>query len=212
MSFFCFWESFLIFLDYSFFMVKVLFFSDFHNQEVFRYDLDLKAEEADLIVCAGDFTIFESDIEDVLSWMNSWGKKVLLIHGNHESESTVRSLVKDYPNLRFIHGSRFRFRGIDFLGWGGGGFSDVDEGLLRKIPIWERLDGKKVFVSHAPPFGTKLDYLGEHVGNHTIRKAIKLLKPLVAVSGHIHETAGEKDHLGKSLLLNPGPSGVIIDL
>ena len=35
---------------------------------------------------------------------------------------------------------------------------------------------------------------------------------MLALSGHFHETFGVDDKIGKSLLLNPGDEGIIIEV
>ena len=73
---------------------------------------------------------------------------------------------------------------------------------------------KNVLVFHQPPFGTKLDKISEvgHVGNKSMTKIIKSIKPILSVSGHIHETFNITDKIGKTILINPGPEGRIISI
>jgi Icc-related predicted phosphoesterase len=40
---------------------------------------------------------------------------------------------------------------------------------------------------------------------------MKLVKPNVVVSGHIHDSAYARDTINKTFLLNPGPRGRIIN-
>ncbi len=90
------------------------------------------------------------------------------------------------------------------------------DALAAQVP-----DFSKCIVSfHAPPYGTKLDVaprLDEnlrmssglkqspfmHVGSTAVRKVIERCQPLVAVHGHIHESAG-KEKIGKTECFNPG--------
>ena len=90
------------------------------------------------------------------------------------------------------------------------------EGLVELVP-----DVKKcIFSFHAPPYRTKLDVaptldanlrmqsgLGgspfQNVGSQAVRTIIEKYQPLVAVHGHIHESAG-KDKIGNTLCFNPG--------
>ena len=39
-----------------------------------------------------------------------------------------------------------------------------------------------------------------------------ILKPDLVISGHLHETAGKEDKIGKTRLINPGPFGKILDV
>ena len=46
----------------------------------------------------------------------------------------------------------------------------------------------------------------------SILKAIKEVNPLLVVCGHIHESAGNIDRVGNTILINPGPVGRVINL
>ncbi len=197
--------------------MKILLIVDFHNQFNLMPELNKKAAQADIIIDAGDQTIFEHEIHKVLREYNKWGKPVLLIHGNHESEETLKKASKNYKNIQYIHGEIKKIKGITLFGWGGGGFSKHDYELENKIAelkkrIEKELKGPLIIVTHAPPYKTKLDDLGYPVGNKTIKNLIKELKPDIAVSGHIHETAGRQDLIGKTKIINPGPIGMLIEI
>ena len=62
-----------------------------------------------------------------------------------------------------------------------------------------------IVIAHNPPKDTKLDMIpnGVHVGSPLIRAFIESKKPLLVVSGHIHESAAI-DTLGPTTLVNPG--------
>jgi Icc-related predicted phosphoesterase len=84
----------------------------------------------------------------------------------------------------------------------------------------KRLDfARTVFVSHAPPYGTKLDvrYGRRHVGSTAIRDFIKAYQPHLALHGHIHEspklTGSMTDTIGRTVCINPGNAQlVLVDL
>jgi Icc-related predicted phosphoesterase len=62
-----------------------------------------------------------------------------------------------------------------------------------------------IVIAHNPPKDTKLDMIpnGIHVGSPLIRAFIDSKKPLLVVSGHIHESAAI-DTIGPTTLVNPG--------
>lgn len=62
-----------------------------------------------------------------------------------------------------------------------------------------------IIIAHNPPKDTKLDVVasGVHVGSPLIRAFIDSKKPLLVVSGHIHESAAI-DSIGPTTLVNPG--------
>ena len=73
-------------------------------------------------------------------------------------------------------------------------------------------ENKIILVTHAPPYKTKIDEIwGEHAGNKSIRKFIEQTKPVLAVSGHLHECVGG-DMIRKTRVINPGYKGKVIVL
>jgi len=194
--------------------MKILAFVDMHGDLSALIDLKKKAKKADAIVCAGDITIFENDIDYFLLELNNIGKPVLIIHGNHESSSVLKNLCKPLENITFIHKKLHKLQDLLFVGYGGGGFSLTEPGFEKFVKNNKsKIKGKIVLVTHAPPYGTKLDKLNsEHYGNKSITKFIEQFKPKLVICGHLHETAGIVQKLGKTLAINPGPKGKIIEV
>jgi uncharacterized protein len=202
--------------------MRVLFFIDTHADRGVMRKLKEKAKFADLIVCGGDFTIFENDMDKVLHEFNDFGKPMLIIHGNHETSSGVMMACEQLKNLHFIHRNYYLAEDIVFFGFGGGGFSIRDESFtheaekfmqeLKSISARNNKKYRLVLVTHAPPHGTKLDDIGEHVGNKNIKEFIEKYQPIIAMSGHIHENAGVEDKIGQTRIFNAGEDGMIIDL
>ena len=190
--------------------MKILAFSDLHSSAAALRSIEKKAKGADIVVCAGDFTFFEQGMKQVLKKLNMLGKTVLLVQGNHEEEERVRAACRGLKNLAFIHKGEYRKDGFTFIGYGGGGFSLRDAGLERFVKKYEK--GKNiVLVTHAPPYRTKLDYIyGSHRGCKSTRDFIDRAQPLTVICGHFHETAGMKEEVGRTLVVNAGPKGQII--
>jgi len=68
-------------------------------------------------------------------------------------------------------------------------------------------------MTHGPPYGTKLDIIGKsHHGCKSYTNGIKILKPVLYICGHFHETFETKDRLGHSILANPGPKGMVFNI
>ncbi len=202
--------------------MKVLFFVDTHGSAGNVRRLKDKSKDVDLLVCAGDFTIFEDDMIQILKEFDSIGKPMILIHGNHETSSGVMVGCEQLKNLHFIHRKYYVHDDLVFYGFGGGGFSIRDESFTRESELFitefnkmSERDGRKyklILVTHAPPYNTRLDDLGGHVGNKSITEFIHKYKPMLAVSGHLHENAGIEDRMNDTLVINPGPDGMIFDL
>jgi Icc-related predicted phosphoesterase len=205
--------------------MKVLFFIDTHGNESWLKKVLDRAKDVDLIVCGGDITIFENDMNKILRKINNVGKPVLIIHGNHETATGLMMECSNLKNLHFIHKNYYIVNDLVFYGYGGGGFSVRDESFthsmnlfledLKKLSNENHKHYRLVLITHAPPFGTNLDDLGDgfsHVGNQSITDFIIKHQPIIAMSGHIHESAGMSDKINNSRLINPGWDGMIIDL
>ncbi|MEM4637951.1 MAG: metallophosphoesterase [Candidatus Woesearchaeota archaeon] len=204
--------------------MRLLFFTDIHGSEKYLNEIIRKSHDADVLVCTGDLTIFEDNLDYILKKLNSIGKTVILINGNHESESTMAALCMRYKNLKFIHKSHYIIEDIIFFGYGGGGFSVNDSSFDKaseifikeydKISKRENKNFKLILLTHAPPYGTNIDNISGdieyHVGCRNIFEFIKKYQPLIAVSGHIHEAFELEDRIDKTLILNPGPRGKIL--
>ena len=193
--------------------MKILAFSDIHGSERALKILEKKAKKADVLICAGDFTRFEEGMKKVLKRLNSFGKKVMLVHGNHENPQNVARIAKKLKNIVLIHKKTHPEGGYVFVGHGGEGFAlvskDFEEYATRlKLKKTDRL----IMVTHQPPYGTKLDYITAHHGNKSYRKFIVKAKPLLAVCGHLHETARIEDVLGRTKLINPGDRGILVEV
>lgn len=191
--------------------MKLLAFTDLHLDFDSLREIKKNAKDADILVCAGDFTVFGRNTKLILEKINKLGKKVILIPGNHEDEDVVEKECKKLPNILYIHKKAIEINGFLFVGWGGGGFALVDREFEK---FTSKFENKKniILITHAPPYKTKLDLLWEHRGCKSITNFIKKAKVLLAISGHFHENFGEIDYVGKSVLVNPGPDGMIIEI
>jgi len=198
--------------------MKILAFIDMHGSITALQKIKEKSKNADIVVCGGDLTVFEQGLEHILSELNKLGKDILLVHGNHETEEELKMLCKKYKNLHFIHNNPFIKQDIIFLGWGGGGFSENDKDFEKQskkfIDILKKNKEKAyVFITHAPPYGTKLDAIGRmHHGNRSFTKFIKGNHIDLVICGHLHENHGKIDKIGKSTIINPGPQGLLINI
>ena len=191
--------------------MKILAFTDLHEHLPFFKKIQEKAKEADIIICAGDMTIFEHALHSIIKKIAMLNKPTYIVHGNHESPSHVAKVCEKYPNVHFCHRRVFKLNGISIFGFGGGGFSYKDEEFEKYIlQSKKHLSEKNILITHAPPYMTNVDVvMKEHAGNKTIRKYIHLFN--LVVSGHLHETSGKKEQIGKTLVINPGPMGKIIE-
>ncbi len=198
--------------------MKLLAFTDLHLSSVAfkKIKSKVKRQNPDLLISAGDLTIFEHGLDFILNKLNSFNVKTLLIHGNHETASVMKRLCKKYKNMVFMHKKQYTYNGHIFLGYGGGGFSIIEPSFYntgKKFQsIIKKSKGKKIiFITHAPPYKTKLDLMvGSHCGNKTFRNFVNKNKVDLYICGHLHENFGKKGNIKKTHVLNPGPYGKII--
>ncbi len=194
--------------------MRILAFCDTHGSNAHLGSLKKKAANADIAICAGDFTVFEQGIRAKIRDIDSLGIKVYLIHGNHESQGTVRALCEQSKRITFIHKKTAQCNGWKIAGWGGGGFSLEDREFESCFMGLEKENNSRlIFVTHGPPYNTLLDKLyNEHTGNKSYLRVLKRVKPVLWVCGHIHENKYKTEQRGQTLLVNPGPKGLIVEV
>jgi len=197
--------------------MKLLAFVDIHGSLKALKEIKdkVKRYNPDLIICAGDLSIFENGLDYFVHQLSKIKKPILFIHGNHESEEFFSEVCNLFPNTKFIHKKAHKIDNYIFLGYGGGGFSLEDkqfEKAMKRL-MKQVKDEKIILITHAPPHNTILDKLDkEFAGNKSIRRFIENNNILVAISGHLHENAGKKDKIKNTLVINPGPMGKIIEI
>jgi putative phosphoesterase len=198
--------------------MKILAFVDMHGSLTAMKKIEKQAPKADLIVCAGDFTIFGQNIDYFLKKFNAFNKPFLVIPGNHEDEDELEKLCSKYKNVNHLHARGYKEGEYFFLGYGGGGFSMKDKAFEKLSKQFEKeikeLDNPKtILITHAPPYKTKIDkIMDEPCGNKSIKNFMKKVQLHLVISGHLHENAGKEDKLGKTRIINPGPYGKLITL
>ncbi|MFH1409025.1 MAG: metallophosphoesterase [Nanoarchaeota archaeon] len=196
--------------------MKILATVDIHGNRKTVKKIVEKAKEADVIISAGDVSIFGNGLDAIYADFNSIGKPVIIIHGNHETDEETRKATGLFKNLHFIHGKHLIIEGVLFLGWGGGGFAQRDKEFEKKAKEFRRIVGehqKVVLVTHAPPFGTTLDLLGDdYQGCKSFTDFLKSIKITLLIAGHLHENAGMEDEINDCMCINPGPEGKILEI
>ncbi len=198
--------------------MKALAFVDLHGSKKAYSAIKKKIqkEKPDFLICAGDFTIFEEEIERLMLKLSKLDGKIFLVHGNHEEEGMVKDISKKYKNVEFVHSRVVKYKDLIIIGWGGGGFTirDIEfEAWARSIKkeLKKYKEKKTIFVCHAPPYRTKLDVLSKaHHGNKSFRKFIREFKIDLTFCGHFHENSGKEDLVKGCKVVNPGPKGKVV--
>lgn len=200
---------------------KILVASDIHGDKKIVSELVRKAEleNVDLVILAGDLTFMEKDTKNLIGPFSKLRNNlpVLLLHGNHESVSTVDFLSELYPTAINLHGYSFVCGNLGIFGCGGAdmGISvNSEKGIFESLSrAHENIRGlnKKIMVTHMHPFNTDAEFSG-FKGSKGIRKAIEEFSPDIFLSGHIHEAEGLKEKIGKTTVYSIGRKGKIIEL
>lgn len=194
--------------------MKILAVGDIHGKymKIIRY---IKENPVDLIIVTGDITHFGPPElgEEILNEISSFNVPVLAIPGNCDPINLYGNI--DNSMAINIHGRSVTIKNIGICGFGGSNPTPFNTPLeFEEVEIYdqartalETIKDHKItlFVTHAPPYGTKTDILpsGEHVGSEALRKLIEEFRPSINICGHIHE-AKAIDEIGTTKVVNPG--------
>ena len=169
---------------------------------------------ADYIIVTGDITNFghRRDAEKVLAELATVNANILAVAGNLDQPDVADYLEESSISL---HGRGILIDDLGFVGLGGSNYTPFNTpyefseeelaGLLGRgfSQIGNARD--HILISHTPPYKTAADRLldGRHVGSTAVRSYIEQYKPILCLTGHIHESRGE-DVIGRTRVLNPG--------
>jgi len=185
--------------------LKLLHTTDLHfNKKWFEW-IAMEKENFDIFCISGD--LLESSKEETLQeqivwitdWIKQFNKPLFVCSGNHDIEALDHEdWLKeiDAPNyysdntIKTIDGIKFGcypYIGAD-------GYYDFD--------ICD------VLVTHVPPAYTKTskDKHGNDWGDKALFKALKhrIIDPKIILCGHMHTPSKTIDHVGKTIVYNPG--------
>jgi uncharacterized protein len=197
--------------------MKFLTFVDLHEDKKQLKRLVARASEddVDFIICAGGLHPVVSNIKFILNRLNSLGKKVYFVCANEQERNIVSSFIESYENCVFLDGQAIEHEDYVLLGHGGNGLAREDFEFRQVSRKWygNYKNKKSVLVLYGPAYETKLDKVEDKfLGNIDYRKFILRMQPKVAISGHIVESYGVSDKLEKTILINPGLEGMVIEL
>ena len=195
--------------------MKIIVLSDIHGNFKAAYSISREALrlKPDLVVICGDITHFGSlnEVEKMLSFFRDF--QTFFVPGNCDPPALLTMRIVD--KALNIHDKLHVLDSMAFLGIGGSTktpFTTQIEFEEEEICQMVRgalndFRGRLAVVSHSPPANTLTDLtsLGLHAGSRALRAFIEEYKPLTVLHGHIHEARG-LDHLGETLIVNPGPA------
>ncbi|MBI2565229.1 metallophosphoesterase family protein [Candidatus Woesearchaeota archaeon] len=203
--------------------LKILAFSDIHGDQaaIDRMVKRAEQENVDLVIIAGDFSprhAIDTAPPNLIGPFLKLGKKVLVLHGNNETETTVDFLT-DLYGVQNLHKYSLELNGIGIFG---AGSADVGPFPINDREIFEKLEKshnyiqqskKKIMVTHAHPSGSLIEkFTNIFKGSESVRKAIDKFQPNILICGHVHEAAGVEEIIGKTKVVNVAKVGKVIEI
>ncbi|ADG12865.1 metallophosphoesterase [Methanocaldococcus infernus ME] len=172
-------------------------------------------DKIDVLIVSGDITHFGEGLEVIekLAELSDY-MEVLCVPGNCDNLEVV-DLLEEYKLN--VDGRVKKIENYNFVGIGGSNETPFNTPLeFSEEDLYDK--GKKlckglkniILITHAPPYGTMLDLVGEkHVGSKAIRKIIEEENVIFNACGHIHECRGI-DKIGKTIIVNPSPKSFFV--
>jgi Icc-related predicted phosphoesterase len=198
--------------------MKILAFSDLHRDLEQAARLVEMADEADVVIGAGDFASVHEGLPETIGALATIETPTVLVPGNNETVDALRDAVDGWGAATVLHGEGATIEGAEFYGLGAGipvtpwdwSFDLDDEAAAEMLAACPE---GAVLVLHSPP----RDHCdsaggGGNFGSPALLRAIEEKRPRLAVCGHIHESWGCESTIGPTPVRNLGPKGTWIDL
>jgi Icc-related predicted phosphoesterase len=197
--------------------VRLLGFSDLHRSRRHARVLVELAEQADVVVGAGDFTSLRLGLGGVLDSLSAITRPFVLVPGNNETDAGLWRASAGIEQATVLHGEGRRIEGVDFYGLGGAippsptpwSWNVSEAEAARLLAACPR---GGVLVVHSPPHGYVDQAFGKHLGSHAVLNAIERCQPALTLCGHVHQCQGQEAMIGDTRVINLGPSGTLIEL
>ena len=198
--------------------MKILALSDVHGDRSFIKQMAVlgEREKVDLVILAGDLVDHAGELKGLVGPFKEKGLDVGVIPGNHEGLAEINTLVELY-GIKNLHGYVIRKGDVAIFGCG---YADVGIHQLSEDDFFATLRNahesikdakKKVMITHVQPSDSILG-LGVFPGSTGVRKAVEEFQPDIHICGHIHETHGIEEMIGKTRVINVGKTGRIIEV
>lgn len=193
--------------------MKIVALTDIHG----KYDIAaaiIRSEKPDVVVIGGDLTTVGTmkEASDALELFRRECATLLVIAGNMD--------LPEHDDMFFQMGCSINGRGkiigdVGFFGVSAAPHSklktpyEISEERILALARAGHADVRsarlKIFVPHAPPYGTRVDiiHLGIHVGSTAVRDFVEDEAPDAVVCGHIHESRG-MDAIETTKIVNCG--------
>lgn len=198
--------------------MKIMALSDIHGDHLFAREMAEKAfqENVELVLIAGDIAGFDGSIEGIVGPFKSKNIEVGIIPGNHDNMTELGTLIAQYSAIN-LHGYVFKKNDVAIFGCG---YSNIGPFTISEKDVMNTLEKshqmikdvkKKIMITHTHPQNSVFG-LGMFPGSTSVRKALELFKPDIHICGHIHETEGIEEIIGKTRVINAGKRGKIFEI
>ncbi len=198
--------------------MKILALSDIHGDRAFitrMAELGAK-EKVDLVILAGDLVDHKGSPEGIVGPFKEKGLEVAVLPGNHEGMAEIGFLEEHY-GAKNLHGYVWKKGDVGIFGCG---YGDIGIHQLEEQDFFNTLKQahkelgkvkKKLMVTHVQPSDSILGMHHPGWGSTGVRKAIEEFQPDIHICGHIHETHGIEEMIGKTRVINVGKTGRIVE-
>ena len=190
--------------------MKIYTVADIHGSQ-YRLNLvlkNIKIYSPELVIVCGDITQFGPG-ELAKNFLDQIPVETMVVTGNIDTPDVKTGINKSKATS--IELKKVVKKGINFVG--SSGINPNDFKILEKKRM---IDEKTVLVTHVPPFNTKDKiFIGIHGGSKELRALVDKFKPILVISGHIHEDPGYTK-INNTIFVNCSigkrGEGVIIDI
>lgn len=189
--------------------MRFLVITDLHQKRsaIEWINAEIDKNSAEFVLFLGDITDFGTGKEaaEIISSINA---KVYAIPGNCDPRDLPEKISDVAVNM---HGKSVDLNGYRLVGLGGSNITIFDTTFeLTEEELFEGLDPISsegmILMTHAPSYGI-FDEIpsGLNVGSPAVKKIVDKYRPILALSGHIHESIGV-EKIGDTVFCNPGPA------
>lgn len=199
--------------------MKFLVLTDIHGNTEALDKLNQEFENCDAVLFAGDFCeCFKTETsKPVLDALCKKHDEIYAVLGNCDEPEFIEELEDAGINAeRTLNYTQ----GLAIIGSGGGSkFTGKtpnereEDDLISDFDILNQEEFQNeysnvIMISHNPPKNTVCDAVNPelHAGSEKFRGLIEEKKPLMVITGHIHEGKGT-DRIGDTLVMNSGSFG-----
>ncbi len=189
--------------------MRFLVITDLHQRRpnVGWINEEIERHGAEFVLFLGDVTNFGSK-ETAARIVSAINSKVYVIPGNCDPLDFSQGVTDVAVDM---HGKAAEVGGYRLVGLGGSNITifhtpfELDEDALYDNLKKNASEGM-ILMTHAPSYGI-LDQIpsGKSVGSPAIKRIVDEYRPILALSGHIHEAIGVVEQDG-TVFVNPGPA------